>query len=242
MSKKAFALELLVHDEEENPAERHGQAGLIRDPSQPTVDASPPSAKKRKILDRYRDPQPKSAIKLSEPARVSAIPATALHNVMSYDDTVREVHWTANNLAILTNGEIGGDNPITKTVQCRRQGEEVTSSKKIEINFVDSLENIQTIEWPYGLDITHAEIKRKVTDPFVDTALSFESVGSDFQYKIAQKIGIAVFRNYEFDFKDQDLYNVNDWDSNLSNDDIMKLFGEDHSVSIYTGEIIFSVE
>eukprot|EP00797_Seminavis_robusta_P013133 Sro2021_g311420.1 n/a (189) ;mRNA; r:5019-5585 len=48
---------------------------------------------------------------------------------------------------------------------------------------------------------------------------------------------MAVFRNHEFDFNDENLYTVNEWDSNLSRDDIMELFGDDYSTSIYTGQI-----
>ena len=39
-----------------------------------------------------------------------------------------------------------------------------------------------------------------------DTNLSFEAIGADFEYKVGQKIGMAVYRNYEFDFTNDEIY------------------------------------
>ena len=86
--------------------------------------------------------------------------------------------------------------------------------------------------------MTTGDVIRKLTMAETDPNLSFEGVGSDFEYKVGQKIGMAVYRNYEFDFTNNDIYTNNGWkEEEFPKDDLMRIFGQDFAVSIYTGEI-----
>ena len=68
--------------------------------------------------------------------------------------------------------------------------------------------------------------------------LSFEAVDSEFVYKVGQKIGIAVYRNYKLDFTNDDTHTNNRWKKeDFPQNAIMRIFGEDNAVNIYTGEI-----
>lgn len=53
VAQKAFALNIRVVDKSDSPAERLGQGGLIQCPSVLTVDGTPPSAKRQKLMDAY---------------------------------------------------------------------------------------------------------------------------------------------------------------------------------------------
>ena len=64
-AKKAFSLSIQVVDELGLPVERLGQGGLIQCPSLPTVNGTPPSAKRLKIMYVHG---PTSAIKQSSSA------------------------------------------------------------------------------------------------------------------------------------------------------------------------------
>ena len=118
-------------------------------------------------------------------------------------------------------------------------GKEV-SSDDIIIELSDTQGNSKPISWNYGVDVSQGSVVRKNTLPFTDPNLSFEVAGPpEFQFKVGQKIGMAVYRNYEFDFSNENMWTDNNWDKNeLTQEAIMKLFGPDVSASIYTGEII----
>ena len=233
VAKKAFAMSVQVVNAEGIVAERLGQGGLIQCPSMPTVDGSPPEPKKQKLLDAYGPPR--SAMKHSSSTeRVCAIPVTALHNVLK--DYYRQEYYTVTSIPHMSNPPIGGDEGLIRAQNFERHNTDYSSGDAIEINFPNTSEG--RFSWKYGCDITSGDVIRKKFVPQTDRNISFEAVGSSFEYKIGQKIGMAVYRNYEFDFTSDDIYANNDWDKNkLSQDDILRLFGKDYSVSIYTGEI-----
>ena len=236
VAKKAFALICQVVDESGSPAERLGQGGLIQCASLPTVDGPPPSAKRQKLMDTYG---PAPAIKQpSSPARVSVIPVTALHNVLK--DYFQQKYYSLNGTPVMASPPIGGDEGVTKIQLFDRHNEAYSSEDAIPTSFPPSTgTDGGGFTWKYGHDITSGEvIRKKKCVPQTDANISFEAVGSRFEYKIGQKIGMAVYRNYEFDFSNDDIYTNQGWDKNeLSQDDILRLFGNDYSVSIYTGEI-----
>ncbi|CAB9512893.1 expressed unknown protein [Seminavis robusta] len=233
VAKKAFALSVTVADAAGIPAERLGQGGLIQCPSMPTEDGSPPGPKKRKLSDAYG--KPRSAIKHSSSTeRVSAIPVTARHNVLQ--DYCRQEHYTVISIPLMSNPPFGGDDGLIRAQKFESHNTDYSSGDAMEINFPNTSEG--RFSWKYGCDITSGDVIRKKFLPQTDRNISFEAVGSSFEYKIGQKIGMAVYRNYEFDFTSHDIYANHDWDKNkLSQDDILRLFGKDYSVSIYTGEI-----
>ena len=70
---------------------------------------------------------------------------------------------------------------------------------------------------------------RKMTTPQTDPSLSFEAVDSSFECKVGQKIGMAVCRNYEFDFTNDDTCTNNHWKKeDLPKEDILRIFGTDN--------------
>ena len=239
VAKKAFAFGVQIVDEMLNAEDRHGQAGLIQNPYLATQDSTPPSEKKQKVIERYGDctQQKRPAIKKSESEqRVSAIPITALHNVVN--DTVKGVKYNASGLPVMMNSDTG----ITKALEFQRKGDDIDRSETINVELISDAENssVEIIPWTYGIDISCGDPARKKAFEFTDPNLSFEVVGPNFGYKIGQRIGMAVYRNYEFDFistGENDIYANNGWDRSLSKDDIFQLFGPDHSVSIHTGVI-----
>jgi len=95
-----------------------------------------------------------------------------------------------------------------------------------------------SLTWKDGFDITTGDLIRPVGTVETDSSLSFEAGGSSFEYNVGQKIGMAVYQNYEFDFTNDDLYTNHGWKKEgLPKDEIMRIFREDNAVSIYTGEI-----
>ena len=226
VSKKAFALSVQVANAEGYPGNRLGQGGFIRC-SLPTLPGSPPSSKRQKLLDAY-GPAPAPAIKQSSSAaRVSVIPVTALHNVVK--DVFRGEHYEVKSVPMMANNA-----GVTKIHEFKRRNEDYIPAAAKRISFPDA----NSFSWKYGFDMTTGDLIRKVTMAETDPNLSFEAVGSSFEYKIGQKIGIAVHRNYEFDFTNDDIYTNNGWKKeDFPKDDIMRIFGEDNAVSIYTGEV-----
>ena len=233
VAKKAFAVSIRVCDESDSPAARLGQGGLIQCPSLPTVDGTPPPAKRQKLMDAYG---PAPAIKQSSSAaRVSVIPVTALHNVLK--DYFRQHYYEVDGKPVMASPPIGGDEGVIKLQEFDRHNDAYSSEDAIQINF-PSTTNGGGFRWKYGHDITSGEVIRKKFVPQTDTNISFEAADSNFEYKIGQKVGMAVYRNYEFDFSNDEIYRNNGWDRNeLSQNDILRIFGNDNSVSVYTGEI-----
>jgi hypothetical protein len=249
VAKKAFALDVvLTTDDFESPEIRHGQAGLIQDPSIGTLDSSPPSAKKERIVDRYGDSPPDKEGNSSLPAlksgassanRVATISTTALHNVLN--GCIDKMDYFATQLPTMMSAVFDGDASTVKLQEFIGRGEDLCTEKNITLSFPDPKDNTKTLshEWMFGIDITKSPTpNQKKVSRLTDPAISFELVGPEFEVKVGQKIGIAVYRNYEFDFDNDDTWKYNNWDKNtMSRDDVVKLFGPDLFVNIYTGEI-----
>ena len=101
--KKAFALDTPLEKEDlYDPEIRHGQAGLIRDPSLPTLASTPPSEKKQKIFGLYsiKPPAIKPPTSPTSPGRVSVMPITARHNALN--DFVGQTHYSAGRPVMMT--------------------------------------------------------------------------------------------------------------------------------------------
>lgn len=226
VSKKAFALAVQVANAEGSPGERLGQCGFIRC-RLPTLPGSPPQPKKQKLLVAY-GPAPAPAIKQSSSAvRVSVVPVTALHNVVK--DVFRGEHYDVTSVPRMANNA-----GVSKVHEFKRRNEAYIRAAAKRISFPGA----NSFSWKYGFDMTTGDLIRKATMAETDPNLSFEAVGSSFEYKVGQKIGVAVYRNYEFDFTNDDIYTNNGWKKeDFPKDDIMRIFGEDFAVSIYTGEI-----
>lgn len=240
--KKAFALDIQLEKEDLYGVDtRHGQAGLIQDPSLPTQASTPPSEKKQKIFDIYGTgiEEPPAIKPPASAGRISGIPVTARHNVLN--GVVEQAHYSAVRAVMMT-PEIQGDSSTVKVQEFAGLGEEVANDDNIVIyGLSDNEGTTKTISWKFGIDISQGGADRKVTNQFTDPNLSFEVIGppKQFKFKVGQKIGIVVYRNYSFDFSNDDMWTHNDWNKDeLNRAAIMKLFGPDNSVSIYTGEII----
>jgi len=92
--------------------------------------------------------------------------------------------------------------------------------------------------WRYGFDVTTSDVICKVTRQETDPNLSFEAVSADFEYRVGQNVGMAVYRNYKIDDSINSIYADNGWtEEECTKDDIMRVFGKDNTASIYTGEI-----
>ena len=226
VSKKAFALAVQVANAEGSPGSRLGQGGFIRC-HLPTVPGTPPQPKKQKLMDKY-GPAPAPAIKQStSAARVSVVPVTALHNVVK--DFFRGEHFDVTSIPMMANSA-----GVIKVHDFKRRNEAYHPSEGRRIDFPGA----NSFSWRYGLDITTGGVIRKITMAETDPNLSFEAVDSSFEYKVGQKIGIAVYRNYEFDFTNDEIYTNNGWKKeDYPKEDILRIFGEDNAVSVYTGEI-----
>jgi len=123
---------------------------------------------------------------------------------------------------------------VSKVHDFKRRNDDCIPAAAKRINFPGN----NNFSRKYGFDLTTGDLIRKVTMAETDPNLSFEAVGADFEYKVGQKIGMAVYRNYEFDFTNDEIYTNNGWKKeDFPKDDIMRIFGEDFAVSIYTGEI-----
>lgn len=192
-----------------------------------TVPGSPPEAKKQKLMHKHGPAAPAPAIKQSSSAaRVSAVPITTLHNVVK--DRFQGVHYEVSGTPLL-----GNIAEVTKVIDFRRQNEAISSVTAKAISFLGA----ESFSWKHGFDMTRGNLMRKMTTPQTDPSLSFEAVDSSFECKVGQKIGMAVCRNYEFDFTNDDTCTNNHWKKeDLPKEDILRIFGTDNAVNIYTGE------
>ena len=211
VSKKAFALAVQVANAEGSPGERLGQCGFIRY-RLPTLPGSPPPPKKQKILDAY-GPSPAPAIKrLSSAVRVSVVPVTALHNVVK--DAFRGEHYDVTSVP-----RVAKNAGVTKVHEFKRRNETYIPAAAKRISFPGT----NGFSWKYGFDMTTGDLIRKVTMVETDSNVSFEAVGADFEYKVGQKIEMAVYRNYKFDFTNDEIYTNNGWKKeDFPKDDIMR--------------------
>lgn len=171
---------------------------------------------------------PAPAIKVETLGRVSAVPITALHNVLR--DTLEDRDFTVCSAPWM--GAVSG--AVKGYTTFHGFNGVCGPNDAVQINFPDK----ETVSWKYGVDIATADAVRKVYEARTDPNRSFQAVDSRFELKVEMKIGIAVLRNYDFDLDDDATYIKYGWNEDkLSREDIGRIFGPKGSVNIYTGQI-----
>mmetsp|Transcript_46239 Transcript_46239/g.112932 ORF Transcript_46239/g.112932 Transcript_46239/m.112932 type:complete len:348 (+) Transcript_46239:31-1074(+) len=219
VSTKAFRLRITVTNKQSEEDETYvGQAGLVRGER---LTPSPP-AKKQAVGEGESDrPVPVSIVRSSH---FKAVPITALHNVVTETNThgdLLEFHL-ATLVSPTRNEKIVHD--------FSKAGYELTLGDAFVIRPGDE-SGEEKIEWEYGHDVDSAAELDNPTSHFTKKECSYEKMErTDFRFQAGQKVGIAIYRDFMISSEDTGI-------SNLTEEDIQRIYGRMDQVNIYTGEI-----
>ena len=200
-----------------------GQAGLIQ---AERLTASPPENPRKRQAQAGTDPERPSVEVASSlrSSRFEAIPITCIHNVE--DDVDDDVTWefmrseltaVAANARYEVNFEKARYTPGTGESVVLRPGDD----------------NDEAITWDYH-DVTTAPKIDNAASPLTRKDLSFQKVVRDgFEFQVGQKIGMAVYRNFEVTPEDAGMS-----PNSVTADELREIFGREGRVNIYTGQIM----
>ena len=222
VAKKACLLEIILQNMETQEFSQPcwGQAGLIRGER---ITDSPP-AKKQAVAGTGEE-KPTAVIPSNlRSGRFEATPITCIHNVE--DDVEDSVTYKFNMSALIAVGE----NMAKFPVNFEKAGHTPSPNETIVLRPSDD-EN-DPIAWQYH-DVTKAP---KVVNPrsrLTLKSLSFQLVRDDFEFQQGQKIGMAIYRNFEVTPDDAGMSLAT-----TTVEELRLIFGQENSVNIYTGQIV----
>lgn len=210
-SAKAFCLTATYACGEESlgeDVEYYGQAGLLcGDRLTPSPEADARHAKRHK-----------PSVSFAPRGRFEATPITAKHMLENEgDETFKMARIASPHIRGLVN------------LFFPEAGFVPRASDAVEIR--PAVGESEALVWNMR-DVTKG---RKISDSrsqLTERRLLYEMVSDDFQLRVGQQIGIAIYRTFDIDFEDAQL-RVGDID------DLEKLYGRKNSISILTGEISF---
>lgn len=235
VSQKALLLRIQLKDQrtgEDYPDPAYGQAALIRGKRLPPSPQLP--ASKRRPRSGHNDGSgPATAVPgpvpiLRHSSHFKATPITAFHNVATeYDDDGKVVEFLSTQLVLpagpqmhIPNFSKAGSWPPQQPCTIRmssREGED------------DQGEG--GIAWKYGYDVDTAEELTNVRSNFTKKDHTFLKVDrDDYEYRVGQKVGIAVYRAFSITSEDTGM-------TSLTDADIVRIYGQNNRVNIYTGHI-----
>jgi hypothetical protein len=187
----------------ENPRKRAALVG--RDSEQPNVEA----------------PTPPSSLRSS---RFAAVPVTCIHNLE--DDVEDDVTWEFERSEFTP---VGADTRRTFVINFRKARYTANPAESILIRPENADE--AEITWNYH-DMTTAEKIINVVSPLTRKGLSFPMASDGYEFQVGQKIGVAVYRNFELEAADAGLT-----ENSITAGELRQIFGLEGRVNIYTGEI-----
>lgn len=196
-----------------------GQAGLIR--AEPLTSSPPEHPSKRRAVAGTSPERPVSSSLRS--SRFEAIPITCIHNLE--DDVDQGVTWEFE-WSTLTAVSANARYAVNFEKARYRPGPE----ERVVLRPSD--DDDETVTWDYH-DVTTAPKIDNIMSPLTRKNLSFQKVRDDFMFQVGQKIGMAVYRNYEVTPEDAGMSA-----NSITGDELRAIFGREGRVNIYTGEIM----
>lgn len=229
VSKRACLLEMKLR----NPVTGEhsvywGQAGLIRAECLTTSPSEAENPRKRAARNGTDSESP--AVEVPTPSslrssRFAAIPITCIHNLE--DDVEDEVTWEFDRTEFTP---VGTGTRRMFVINFKKTSYTAGPDESIVIQTGNAEE--EEITWPYH-DVTTAEKISNAASPLTRKFLSFPMVTRDgYELQVGQKIGIAVYRNFEINAADAGLP-----ENSITAEELRQIFGLEGRVNIYTGEI-----
>jgi hypothetical protein len=200
-----------------------GQAGLIQ---AERLTASPPDHPRKRQAQAGTDPERPSVEVASSlrSSRFEAIPITCIHNVQ--DDVDDGVTWEFER-SVLT--------AVAANVRYEVNFENARYMPGTEESVVlrPSDANDEAITWDCH-DVTTAPKIENAASPLTRKDLGFQKVVRDgFEFQVGQKIGMAVYRNFEVTPEDAGMS-----PNSVTADELRQIFGREGRVNTYTGQIM----
>eukprot|EP00978_Attheya_sp_CCMP212_P008691 scaffold20426_cov47-Attheya_sp.AAC.7 len=200
------------------------QAGLIQAERLP---ASPPEKpRKRQALVGTNPERPTVEVASSlRSSRFAAIPITCIHNLEDDVDVPQGVTWE------FVRSELTA---VSANAICKVNFEKAryTPGPDESIVLRPGDANDEDITWDYH-DVTTSEKIVNVASPLTRKHLSFQKVvRDDYEFQVGQKVGMAVYRNFEVTAEDAGMSN-----NSITADELRQIFGREGRVNIYTGQI-----
>lgn len=196
-----------------------GQAGLIR--AERITDSPADEKAKRQALPIGGADKPDIRASALRSSRFAVIPTTCIHNLEDEEE----------------NGEVWGFENSDLTL--------VSASKTFRIDFnktsykasqVESVLMLQEGEKKYCWDYYDVTTAGKIDgreNALTPKTASFEKMErSDYSFQAGQKIGMAVYRNFTMTAED-----VGMPIKSVKEELLKSIYGDEHQVNIYTGEI-----
>ena len=224
VSLKACQLEITLKNTitEQLSPPSWGQAGLIQ--AERLTASTPENPKKRQALAGADPEKPTVEVASSlRSSRFEAIPITCIHNVE--DDIDNGVTWEFLRSALTA---------VSANARHEVNFEKARYTPGPEESVVlrQSDANDEAITWCYH-DVTTAPKIDNVASPLTCKNLSFQKVERDgFEFQLGQKIGMAVYRNFEVTPEDAGMP-----PNSITVDELRQIFGREGRVNIYTGQI-----
>jgi len=158
-------------------------------------------------------------------SRFAATPITCIHNLE--DDVVDEVTWEFVGSKLTP---VGADTRRMYVINFEKARYTADPDESIVIRTGNAEE--EEITWEYH-DVTTAEKISNVASPLTRKNLSFPKVTRDgYEIQVGQKIGIAVYRNFEIEAADAGLP-----ENSITAEELRQIFGLVGRVNVYTGQI-----
>lgn len=197
-----------------------GQAGLIQ--ADRLTDSPPENAAKRQAFAHPEKPD--SVAPSLRSSRFAVIPTTCIHNLT--DELVQGDLWEFERSELTIMPDFA-----TVSVNFQNTSYKPGPNESVVLRKGDK-NNPDPIVWDC-YDVTTASKIDTPSSPLTPKTVSFQKVErASYNFHVGQKVGMAVYRNFEVLPEDAGLLG-----SSISKEDLRNIYGHENRVNIYTGQI-----
>jgi hypothetical protein len=166
-----------------------------------------------------RSPIPSSA---GGSPHFAVVPITAKHNLRSY----------------LDDAAYGMEARSSELILPMAQGRAILNFNDLNwrYNSQSSVPLRENVAWSFGIDISVGKPIESYTDGITSEHVSFQIVRPSFSFERGQRVGIAVYMKRKPTLLTAS-HSAEDPLPNVSDDDLVSVFGRPGNVNIYTGKI-----
>jgi hypothetical protein len=202
----------------------YGQAGLIQ--AERLTESPPENPQKKQAVPDTDSGKPKAKAKSSSLrcSRFAVIPTTCIHNVENEEIEGDTWEFARADMMLI--------NPESSTVEVNFEKAGYTPGPNEFVVLRQGDGNENTITWDYYDVTTAGKIDNRDSAMTLSIA-SFKKVErAGYQLQVGQKIGMAVYRNFEVEPEDAGLPK-----KSFSMEELRLVYGQEGRVNIYTGQI-----
>lgn len=200
-----------------------GQAGLIQAGRLTDSPIEQSSSKKKAVADLSGKPVARPSILRT--SRFAVIPVTCIHNVES--ETSDDGHKWDYSYSVLKLVSQGNANTVPLF---DKAGNVADGNTPVVVRQGTALD--ETITWPYYDVTTAPKIDNKQSNLTLKSA-GFQKVERPgYRFQPGQKIGMAVYRNFELNCEDAGVP-----DNSIPKEELLQIYGQKGRVNVYTGQI-----